>query len=141
MGYYALRGLDRREADAIVCVDAPHPAEDDLRADARVLAVDNPGVRVGGRELSTRQDEDAGWRKLNYVDDDGQGRAVASKTYTGLTGELFDGRHADEIKQAAHRNRPILATEDDALLPPGSTSQATPSLSPSRPWGSLVSCS
>lgn len=113
LSYYSLRGLDR-DADAVVCVGGPHPAEDDLRADARVLSADNPRIRSGGTELSTRREsEPPVYRKLNYTDADGQGRAVASKTYTGLTGELFDARHADEIEQAAHRNRPILATEDD----------------------------
>lgn len=34
LGYYSLRGLNRSDADAVVCVGAPHPAEDDLRADA-----------------------------------------------------------------------------------------------------------
>lgn len=38
---------------------------------------------------------------------------MASKTYTGLAGELFDARHADEIEQAAHRIRPLLADESN----------------------------
>lgn len=47
----------------------------------------------------------------DYTDEDDRGLAVASKTYTGLTGDLFDAAHADEIEQAAHRNRPILTSE------------------------------
>lgn len=123
MNYYSLRGLDNaRDADAIVLIGAPHPNVDALRAEARLLSIGNPWVRAGGRELSTRPpnpddpDDDSGppvYRKLNYVDDEGKGRAVAAKTYTGLTGALFDGAHADELEQAAHRIRPILADEDD----------------------------
>lgn len=114
MNYYALRGLDRPEADAVVCVGAPHPDENAMRADAQVLSQDNPRIRSGGTELSTRNESELPiYRKLNYTDADGNGRAVASKTYTGLTGDLFDAAHADEIEQAAHRNRPILATEND----------------------------
>jgi hypothetical protein len=115
--YYALRGLDRPEADAIVCVGAPHPAEDDLYADARALTAGDTNARIGGRELSTRRGEDVGepvYRKLNYTDAEGRGRAVASKAYTGLIGELFDARHANELEQAAHRHRPVLATEADS---------------------------
>lgn len=114
MNYYALRGLDRSEADTVVCIEAPHPNENTMRADARVLSKDNFRIRSGGTELSTRNGSAPPvYRKLNYTDADGDGRAVASKTYSGLTGDLFDAAHADEIEQAAHRNRPILATEND----------------------------
>lgn len=124
MNYYSLRGLDAaKDAAAIVLVGAPHPNEDDLRAEGRLLALDNPGVRAGGRELSTRTgnrddpDDDPGppiYRKLNYVDDDGKGRAMAAKRYSGITGDLFDARHEDELVQAAHRIRPLLANTTES---------------------------
>lgn len=103
-------------------IGAPHPNVDALRAEARLLSISNPWVRASRRELSTRPpnpddpDDDPGppvYRKLNYADDDGKGRAIAAKTFTGITRDLFDAAHADELEQAAHRIRPVLADEDD----------------------------
>lgn len=120
MHYYVLRGLDRPDADAIVLLGAPHPNEDALRSEAELLTIDNPTITAGGRELSTRQPDgphddvgDPVYRRINYIDDDGDGREVASKTYTGITGDLFDDKHGAEIEQAAHRIRPVLAGDDE----------------------------
>lgn len=71
--------------------------------------------RPGGLEHSTRSDAPNPpiYRKLHYEDDDGRGRAVPTKHYTGLAGPLFHQTREDELVQVAHRIRPLLA--DDAV--------------------------
>ncbi|WP_430639365.1 hypothetical protein [Haloferax volcanii] len=112
--FHAARGLNRAECDAVMIVGAPHPPVDDIKREAELLAVQNDGVRVGGRELGPRSNADGDpiWRKLDYSDDRGKGRAAMTKTYSGLVGDLFQTSREDELEQIVHRVRPVLA--DDA---------------------------
>ena len=114
--YHATRGLNREECDAVVCIGAPHPNVDELRRDAELLAM-RSDARVGGVEHSTRRDapNPPVYRKLNYVDDQGQGRAIPTKHYTGLVGDLFRETREKELQQAVHRARPLLAAADDPV--------------------------
>lgn len=110
--YHAVRGLNRAEYDAVICVGAPHPDVDDLRRDAEILATDDDGLDAGGIEHSTRADSaDAPTRKYVYTDDSGRGREIETKAYTGLTGEMFRENREDELEQCVHRLRPVLAEE------------------------------
>lgn len=111
--FHAARGFNRDECDAVIVLGAPHPPVDKLQREAELLAVQNDGVRVGGTEHGPR-DGAAGepiWRKLDYEDDQGNGRAVQTKTYTGLVGTLFQEHREDELEQIVHRVRPVLAEE------------------------------
>jgi len=110
--YGALRGLNREDCDAVVQIGAPHPDVDDLRREAELLAR-GTDLTVGGVEHSTRPDapNPPVYRKLNYRDDQGRGRAVPTKHYTGLVGELFREAREKELDQGAHRARPLLADE------------------------------
>jgi hypothetical protein len=111
--YGGMRGLNRPDYDAVVCLGAPHPNVGNLRRDAELFAQGQPDIRVGGAEHSTRRDapNPPVWRKLNFVDDEGQGRAVATKHYSGLVGALFRRARRHELAQAVHRIRPLLAEE------------------------------
>jgi hypothetical protein len=115
--YHATRGLNRQECDAVICVGAPHPDVWALERNARLLAM-NRDVRVGGEEHSTRRGPDGElaknppvYRSLLFEDDDGRGRAVPTKHYSGLVGRLFRGTREDELRQTIHRIRPALAGE------------------------------
>lgn len=114
--YHAARGLDRSECDAVVCIGAPHPDLDDLRRDARLLAMHRDDD-VGGEEYSTRRDAPNGpeYRRLHYEDETGQGRAVPTKAYSGLLGDLFRETREKELEQAVHRARPLHADPDDPV--------------------------
>jgi len=69
-------------------------------------------VRVGGEEYSTRQEtEPPVWRKLLYEDDAGDGRAIATKDFSGLVGDLWRETREKELVQAVHRIRPLLADD------------------------------
>jgi hypothetical protein len=114
LSYHATRGLNRAQYDAIVCVGAPHPRVADLRRNAGLLAQGHDDLRRGGEEHSTRRDaRPPVYRRLDYRDGDGDGRAVPTKHYTGLTGELFQQSREDELVQAVHRIRPLLAEGDE----------------------------
>jgi len=110
MHYHASRGLNRSEYDAVALVGAPHPDIGDLQKTAELLA-QHSDTRVGGREYSDRRgcDNPPIYRKLLYEDHDGQGRAVSTKHYSGLVGELFRETREREIEQFVHRLRPVLA--------------------------------
>lgn len=111
--YHGARGLNYDECDAVVCIGAPHPRVDDLQRQADLLAQDHPDLRVGGDEHSTRWEcaNPPVYRKLRYRDEQGGGRAVATKHYTGLTGALFRETREKELEQVVHRIRPLLADE------------------------------
>jgi len=111
--FHGARGLNFEECDAVVVVGASHPDVEDLKRDARLLAQGRDDIRVGGEEYSTRRDcpNDPVYRKLRYEDEDGRGRAVATKHYTGLVGALFRETREREIEQVIHRIRPLLADE------------------------------
>jgi len=119
MYYHAVRGMNKDECDAVMCIGAPHPDVEDLEREAELLAAHRDDVRVGGEEYSTRRDEATGelaanppvYRKLNYEDDAGRGRAVPTKAYSGLVGDLFREAREKEFVQAIHRIRPLLADE------------------------------
>lgn len=118
LSFHAARGLDRPEHDAVVVVGASHTRPRDFHEDARLLAMDRDDIRVGGKEHAPRDDEDVHppvYRKYYYEDSRGKGRAVPTKHYTGLVGELFRNRREHEIVQLAHRNRPATADEEKAL--------------------------
>jgi len=114
--YGGLRGLNFTECDAVMCIGAPHADVDDLRVEAELLAQHQPDLRAGGTEYSTRRDatgdlaaEPPVYRQLLFEDDAGQGRAVPTKAYSGLTGALFRESRENELEQAIHRIRPLLA--------------------------------
>ncbi|WP_324757054.1 hypothetical protein [Haloarcula montana] len=110
--YHAARGLNYNDCDAVVAIGAPHPRVDDLEREAELLAMDHPDLRVGGVEHSTRADtEDPVYRKLHFEDGDGTGRAVPTKHFSGLTGDLFEESRSKELTQVIHRTRPVLADE------------------------------
>jgi len=110
--YHATRGLNREESDAVFCIGAPHPDVEDLKREAELLAMGTDS-RVGGTEHSTRGDapDPPVYRKLNFQDESGRGRAVPTKHYTGLVGDLFRETREKEIEQAIHRARPLLADD------------------------------
>ena len=110
--YHANRGLNRAEYDAVVVVGAPHAHVGDLKRTAELLGR-HQEVRIGGAEHSNRRGAENPplYRKLLYEDDDGRGRAVATKHYTGLVGELFRETREKEIEQTVHRLRPVLSDE------------------------------
>jgi hypothetical protein len=111
--YHAVRGLNRNDCDAVVCVGAPHANVPDLKREAELLA-QGTNTRIGGGEHSTRRDAPNPpiYRRLNFEDDQGRGRAVPTKHYTGLVGALFRETREKEIEQAVHRARPLLAEEE-----------------------------
>lgn len=118
MHFYAGRGLNREECDSVVVTGAPHANVEDLKRTAELLAVGRDDVRVGGVEQTSRRDEDGNpvglppvYRKLYYDDGTGVGRAVPTKSYTGLVGTLFHDTRESELVQLAHRVRPVTATE------------------------------
>lgn len=113
MHFHAARGFNRSECDAVIAIGAPHPPVDDLRREAELLAVQNNDIRVGGTEHGPRDGAEGEpiWRKLDYEDDQGKGRAVKTKTYTGLVGTLFREHREDELEQIVHRVRPVLAED------------------------------
>jgi hypothetical protein len=115
MHFHAARGLDRSEYDGVVVIGAPHPNMEELQRDAELLAMHREDVRVGGDEHSTRTDapNPPVYRKLLYADENGDGRAVPTKHYTGLSGALFRAGREDELEQVAHRVRPGQADPDD----------------------------
>lgn len=110
--YHAIRGLNFNECDAVVCIGAPHPDVGALQRDAELLARGRD-VDAGGVEHSTRPDvpNPPVYRKLDYSDDDGCGRAVPTKHYSGLVGDLFREGREKELVQGIHRIRGLLAEE------------------------------
>lgn len=110
--YHANRGLNRGECDAVICIGAPHPDIADLERTAELLAMDTD-LRVGGDEHSTRRNapNQPTYRKLLYEDENGDGRAIPTKHYTGLVGELFRADREAELEQSIHRIRPVLADQ------------------------------
>jgi len=111
--YHATRGLNRNDCDAVMCIGAPHPDVEDLRRDAQLLAMARDDVDAGGAKHSTRRgaENPPVYRKLHYEDDDGRGRAVPTKHYTGMVGTLFRESREKELVQALHRIRPLIADE------------------------------
>jgi len=110
--YHAARGLNRNDCDAVFCLGAPHPDVEALRREAELLSMGRD-TRVGGDEHSTRRDAENPpvYRKLRFSDGQGDGRAVPTKHYTGLVGDLFRETREKEIEQVAHRARPLLADD------------------------------
>lgn len=113
--YGGLRGLNYGDCNAVMCIGAPHPNMADLKREADLLTQHHDDIRVGGVEHSTRRDASNPpvYRKLRFEDDNGQGRAVPTKHYTGLVGALFREAPEQELKQAVHRIRPLLADTDE----------------------------
>jgi hypothetical protein len=118
------RGLNRAGCDAVVSIGAPHLNGDDLRRDAELLAMDRNDLDAGGVEYSTRRGEDGElaaeppiYRKLLYADENGEGRAVPTKHYSGLMGALFYEGREKEIVQDVHRARPLLVDPDEGEEP------------------------
>ncbi|WP_338738295.1 hypothetical protein [Haloplanus salilacus] len=115
--FHAARGLNFEECDAVIVVGAPHPDIEDLRREAELLAQGREDLRVGGIEHSTRGDcpNPPIYRKLRYTDEEGRGRAVATKHYTGLVGALFREAREKELEQVIHRVRPLLTNPEDPV--------------------------
>lgn len=118
MYFYAGRGLDRPDSDAVVIVGAPHPNEADLKRDARLLTMDQDAICLGGEEHSLRRNEEGELaanppitQSYFYEDGNGKGRSADTKGYTGLVGELFQDAREKELVQLAHRVRPIIADQ------------------------------
>jgi hypothetical protein len=110
--YHAARGLNRAECDAVMCIGAPHADVEDLRRDAELYAQGDVDVRVGGAEYSTRREAGAPvWRTLLFEDDAGDGRAIPTKDFSGLVGDLWRETREKELVQAVHRIRPLLADD------------------------------
>jgi len=122
MHFYAGRGLNRNDCDSVVVLGAPHANVEDLKRTAELLTVGRDDVRVGGLEQTSRRDEDGNpvslpplYRKLYYDDETGVGRAIPTKSYTGLVGTLFRDTRESELVQLAHRVRPVTATKTKHL--------------------------
>ena len=117
--YHAVKGENAyKDHDAMFTLGAPPVRVDGpggIREQARLLAQGDhaDGIEVGGVEHSTRRGtEDPIRRKLRFEDDDGKGKEVPTKGYTGLVGTLYAIHHEREIEQAVHRIRPVNATSD-----------------------------
>lgn len=115
MYYHATRGLNREECDAVMLIGAPHANIEDLQRNADLLAMGHNALRVAGEEHSTRRNapNPPVYRKLNFEDENGKGRAVPTKHYTGLIGGLFRETRENELEQAIHRIRPLLADDGE----------------------------
>jgi uncharacterized Zn finger protein (UPF0148 family) len=118
--YHNQRGLDRTEYDAVVVIGAPHPNIEGVTRDARLLTMHRDDLSPGGVEYSDRRTEEgelagepARYRKYNYTNEDGEGREVRTKEFSGLVGALFREGREKELTQGAHRIRPVLADETD----------------------------
>lgn len=118
MHFYAGRGLNREDTDAVVVLGAPHANVADLKRSAELLAIGRDDVRIGGTEQSSRRNTDGEiaslppiYTKLYYDDGTGVGRAVPTKGYTGLVGTLFRDTRESELVQLVHRVRPLTADQ------------------------------
>ncbi|MFC6975103.1 hypothetical protein ACFQL1_11215 [Halomicroarcula sp. GCM10025709] len=118
ISFHSGRGLDFPKHDAVIIIGAPHTRTKDFVEDAKLLAMDQNAVRLGGEEHSTRRDTEVSepvYRKYYYRDSSGMGRAVPTKSYKGLVGKLFRNRRENEIVQLAHRIRPTIADEEKQI--------------------------
>lgn len=115
MHFHSGRGLDRSDYDAVIVIGAPHPNVEDLRRDAELLAMHRDDMDIGGVEHSTHPDaeNDPIYRQLHFTDENGQGREIPTKQFTGLVGALFRSSREHEIEQLAHRVRPGQAAPED----------------------------
>jgi hypothetical protein len=117
------RALNREQFEHVLILGANHPPYDALRRQAFLLSLEVEDLSDGGAEHSTRPPKDENDEvlppdpvKYIFVDDEGNGRQVRTKYYTGLTGTLFEQRREKETEQAVHRIRPLLNAGKSATL-------------------------
>jgi len=111
------RAMNFDEYDAVVVAGANHIPDDAARRQAELLSI-GLDLDVGGEEYSTRREAkgEPVVRPYLYGGDDGRGRQIETKAYSGLTGTVFAQKREREIEQAVHRLRPLLYSGKTAYL-------------------------
>ena len=123
IGYYAGRGLDRPDADALLAIGAPHPNVPALCRTERLLSIGTLASRTADDRIdsSGRTPE---WSEpeperdsRSYLFDDGTGQGVQAtvKGYSGFLGDLFEDMREKELIQMIHRVRPAVADDQKEI--------------------------
>jgi predicted transcriptional regulator len=112
--FYTGRGLDRKNAGALIVIGAPFPNPRALNQLAKLLTV-GKDVDIG-EIIHSEEEQDTNQflqssRRYLYDDGSGNGYRVDIKPRTGLLGELLEDKREREILQMLHRIRPVLADE------------------------------
>ncbi|MFC5971055.1 hypothetical protein ACFPYI_06880 [Halomarina salina] len=119
--YYqgSTKAVNREDFDHVVILGSNHPPTDALHRQAYLLSLEVDDLSDGGVEHTTRNGDDVvAPEPSRYIfeDDEGKGRQVRSKYFTGLTGTLFEQKREREIEQAVHRLRPLLHPGKSATI-------------------------
>lgn len=113
----ATKALNKDDCDHVIVIGANHLPPDAARRHADLLSIDTD-MDAGGVEQSSRREapNDPEMRTYVFEDEIGMGRQGPTKTYSGLTGVVFEQRREKEIEQAVHRVRPLLASKSADLV-------------------------
>ncbi|MXR51356.1 hypothetical protein GRX03_07020 [Halovenus sp. WSH3] len=112
--FYTGRGLDRKNAKALIVIGAPYPNPQALSRLAEMLTV---GKDIDLGKVVHDTDEQVidkmipTHRRYLYDDGEGNGYQVEIKPRWGLLGELLEDKREREIHQMLHRIRPVLADD------------------------------
>lgn len=112
--FYTGRGLDRKNAEALIVIGAPYPNPQSLSKLAEMLTVGKDtdlGKVVHDEEKLVVDKLIPTSRPYLYDDGEGQGYQVAIKPRWGLLGDLLEDKRELEIHQMLHRIRPVLADD------------------------------
>lgn len=113
--FYTGRGLDRKNAEALIVIGAPYPNPRALSRLAEMLTVGKDidlGKIIHDTDTQVFDKIIPTHRQYLYDDGEGNGYQVETKPRWGLLGELLEDKREREIHQMLHRVRPVLA--DDA---------------------------
>lgn len=112
--FYTGRGLDRKNAEALIVIGAPYPNPQSLSKLAEMLTVGKDidfGKIIHDEEEQVVDKVIPTSRPYLYDDGEGQGYQVATKPRWGLLGDLLENKRELEIHQMLHRIRPVLADD------------------------------
>lgn len=110
--FYTGRGLDRKNAKALIVIGAPYPNPQALSRLAEMLTVGEDidlGKVVHDTDKQLIDKMIPTHRQYLYDDGKGNGHQVETKPRWGLLGELLEDKREREILQMLHRIRPVLA--------------------------------